>query len=60
MRVVAAPDKFRGTGSAQQVALAIAGAVSGLGGSTDMVPMADGGEGTLDVLGGPNRSTERK
>ncbi|HCV37051.1 MAG: glycerate kinase [Acidimicrobiales bacterium] len=57
MRVVAAPDKFRGTGSAQQVAGAIARAVSALGGSADMVPMADGGEGTLDVLGGPNRST---
>ncbi len=57
MRVVAAPDKFRGTGSAQQVADAIAGAVSALGGSTDKVPMADGGEGTLDVLGGPNRSS---
>ena len=57
MRVVAAPDKFRGTGSAQQVADAIAGAVSALGGSTDKVPMPDGGEGTLDVLGGPNRSS---
>jgi len=57
VRVVAAPDKFRGTGSAQQVACAIAGSVSALGGSTDMVPMADGGEGTLDALGGPNRSS---
>tara|TARA_B100000315_G_scaffold138979_2_gene128043 strand:- start:49242 stop:50237 length:996 start_codon:yes stop_codon:yes gene_type:complete len=57
VRVVAAPDKFRGTGSAQQVADAIEGAVSSLGGGTDKVPMADGGEGTLDVLGGPNRSS---
>ena len=57
MRVVAAPDKFRGTGSAVQVADAIARAVSRVGGVADRVPMADGGEGTLDVLGGPNRSS---
>ncbi len=53
VRVLAAPDKFRGTASAQEVAEAIA-AVSDW---CDRAPMADGGEGTLDALGGPNRSS---
>ncbi len=53
VRVLAAPDKFRGTASAQEIAEAIA-AVSA---SCDRAPMADGGEGTLDALGGPNRSS---
>lgn len=57
MRVVAAPDKFRGTASAAAVATAIARAVVDVGGSAVEVPMADGGEGTLEVLGGPNRTT---
>ena len=57
MRVVAAPDKFRATGSATQIAAAVARAVARHGGSTTVLPMADGGEGTLDVLGGPNRTT---
>ena len=53
--MVAAPDKFRGTATAGEVAAAIARAVEGLGHTCATVPMADGGEGTLDVLGGPNR-----
>ncbi|HIM85510.1 MAG TPA: glycerate kinase [Acidimicrobiia bacterium] len=57
MRVVAAPDKFRATGSATQIAAAVARAVARHGGSTTVLPMAEGGEGTLDVLGGPNRTT---
>ena len=55
MHVVAAPDKFRGTADAAAVAAAIARAVEQLGHTCAQVPMADGGEGTLDVLGGPNR-----
>lgn len=55
--VVAAPDKFRGTATAREVAGAIARAVTAAGHSCDEVPMADGGEGTLDALGGPNRTT---
>jgi len=55
MHVVAAPDKFRGTADAAEVAGAIARAVERLGHTCTQVPMADGGEGTLDVLGGPNR-----
>src|SRR5919112_3015360 len=57
MHVVAATDKFRGTASAAEVAAAVARAVKGGGGTCDECPMADGGEGTIDVLGGPNRRT---
>jgi glycerate kinase len=56
VHVVAAPDKFRGTATAAEVAAAVARAAEGLGHTCDQVPMADGGEGTLDVLGGPNRA----
>jgi glycerate kinase len=57
VRVVAAPDKFRGTATAREVAAAVARAVEDGGGSCLQVPLADGGEGTLDALGGPNRTT---
>lgn len=57
MRVVAAPDKLRGTASAIEVAAAIGRAARAAGWRCDEVPMADGGEGTLDALGGPNRMT---
>ena len=57
MHVVAAPDKFRGTASALQVATAIEKAVAEHGGTTIVLPMADGGEGTLEVLGGPNQTS---
>lgn len=57
MRIVAAPDKFRGTATAAQVAAAVAGAARPLGHEVDEVPVADGGEGTLDALGGPNRTS---
>ena len=57
MRVVALPDKFRGTATAAEVAAAVARAVEAVGGTCDEVPVADGGEGILDVLGGPNRTT---
>jgi glycerate kinase len=57
MHVVAATDKFRGTASAAEVVAAVARAVKAVGGTCDECPMADGGEGLLDVLGGPNRRT---
>jgi glycerate kinase len=56
-RVVAALDKFRGTATARQACAAVARAASLAGWTCDEVPLADGGEGTLDVLGGPNRTT---
>jgi glycerate 2-kinase len=55
--VVAAPDKYRGTATASEVAGAIARAATTAGWRCDQVPLADGGEGTLAVLGGANRET---
>lgn len=57
MRVVAAPDKFRGTATAREVAAAVGRAASAAGWDCDEVPLADGGEGTLDALGGANRTS---
>jgi glycerate 2-kinase len=55
VHVVAAPDKFRGTATARQAAAAIGRAAARHGAEWVGIPMADGGEGTLDALGGPNR-----
>lgn len=57
MRVVVCSDKFRGTASAREVGDAVAVAVERIGGECVVQPMADGGEGTLDAFGGPNRTT---
>ncbi len=56
-RVVAAPDKFRGTATASEVVEAIAVAALGAGWNTIKKPLADGGEGLLEALGGPNRKS---
>src|SRR5262245_13242047 len=48
---------MRGTATALEVAAAAGRAATGAGWDCDEVPVADGGEGTLDVLGGPNRTT---
>lgn len=52
MRVLVAPDKFRGTLTAAQAARAIAAGWrrERPGDQVDEAPMADGGEGTLDAL----------
>src|SRR3546814_19726829 len=57
MRLVAAPDKLRGTATAREVAAAMGRVARAAGWDCDEVPMADGGEGTLDALGGPTRTT---
>lgn len=49
-RVLIAPDSFKGTFSARQVAEAVAGGVRQAGLAVELCPIADGGEGTLDVL----------
>jgi glycerate kinase len=51
-KVVIAPDKFKGSLTAAQVAESMArGVIRAAPGSTiDLVPMADGGEGTVDAL----------
>ncbi|MEO8363402.1 MAG: glycerate kinase [Ilumatobacteraceae bacterium] len=56
MRVLAAADKFRGTATARQIAAAIGHACWEIGHDCVEQPIADGGEGTLDVLGGSNRT----
>lgn len=48
--VLIAPDSFKGTFSAQAVADAIAAGVRDGGGTAFAMPIADGGEGTLDAL----------
>jgi glycerate kinase len=55
--VVAAPDKFRGSASAAEVAAAIGSACWERHHDCLEIPMADGGEGLLDVLGGANRTS---
>jgi glycerate 2-kinase len=55
--LVAAPDKFRGTASAGEAASAMADAARAAGWSADEVPMSDGGEGLLLVLGGTPEAT---
>lgn len=52
MKVVVAPDKFAGTLSARAVAEALAEGWTSVRAADEMavVPMADGGEGTLDVV----------
>jgi glycerate kinase len=56
-KLLACPDKFRGTATAPQVAAAITRAARGAGWRSDEAPVADGGEGILDVLGGTRRTT---
>lgn len=55
--LVAAPDKFRDTAGAPEVAAAAARAARAAGWTADEAPMADGGEGTLDAVGGEVRHT---
>jgi len=57
MRVLAAVDKFRGSASGSEVASAIGHACWELGHDCVEFALADGGEGLLEVLGGPNRTT---
>jgi glycerate 2-kinase len=45
-----APDSFKGTFAADAVAEAIAGGIEEGGGAAVRCPVADGGEGTMDVL----------
>lgn len=48
--ILIAPDSFKGTFSARAVADAIAAGVLEAGGTAVALPIADGGEGTLDAL----------
>jgi glycerate 2-kinase len=62
VRILVAPDSFKGTLSAFEVAEAIARGVESAGAVADRCPLADGGEGTLDALApalGAQRVTAR-
>lgn len=56
-RLLAAPDSFKGTASAHDVAAAIGHAAWDADWDVTEVPMSDGGDGLLDVFGGPNRTS---
>lgn len=49
-RLLVAPDSFKGTFPATEVAAAIAAGVREGGGEADLCPVADGGEGTAEAL----------
>lgn len=53
--VIAAPDKFRGTAAASEVARAIRAAAERVGWRCIEVPLSDGGDGLLDVVDGERR-----
>lgn len=55
--MLVAPDKFKGTASASVAAAALASGLQALGHDVHEQPLADGGEGLLEVLGGANRTT---
>jgi glycerate kinase len=48
--VLVAPDSFKGTFSATEVAKTVADGLRSAGREADELPVADGGEGTMDVL----------
>jgi glycerate kinase len=48
--VLVAPDKFKGTFSAVEVALAVADGLARVGIESDVCRIADGGEGTLEIV----------
>jgi glycerate kinase len=52
LNVLVAPDSFKGTFSAAEVAAAVARGVRAGGREAVELPIADGGEGTMDALGG--------
>lgn len=55
--VLIAPDKFKGTLSGQAFCSVVEEIVTAHGMDATAVPLADGGDGTLDAFGGPNRET---
>ena len=49
-RVLVSPDSFKGTFSATEVARAIGRGLEHAGAFADLCPVADGGEGTMEIL----------
>ena len=62
MRVVVAPDKFKGSLSAPEAARAMARGVAAVvpRAEIDLAPMADGGEGTVEALVAATSGTSRE
>ena len=58
MRVLAAPTSLKGALSAVAAADALGDGLRAGGAEVGVQPVADGGDGTLDVLGGEPRATE--
>jgi glycerate kinase len=58
MKVLAAPTSLKGALSAVAAAEALADGLRAGGAEVDVQPVADGGDGTLEVLGGEPRVTE--
>jgi glycerate kinase len=58
MKVLAAPTSLKGALSAVEAADALAEGLRAGGADVDVCPVADGGDGTLDVLGGEPRVSE--
>ena len=52
MKILIAPDKFKGTLSAKQVCNIVGKAIAAISPDTEIIelPLADGGEGTIDAL----------
>ena len=57
MKILVAPDKFRGTATAAEMAQAIGDAGRTAGHRVTEVPLSDGGEGFLEAFGGANRTS---
>lgn len=51
MKVLVAPDSFKGTYGAEQVARELAAGLAAGGAQADLCPVADGGEGTAAIVG---------
>ncbi|WP_174412604.1 glycerate kinase, partial [Nocardia tenerifensis] len=49
MRVLVAPDKFKGSLTAAQVARWLAHGLAGVGVASRQLPLADGGDGSVDA-----------
>lgn len=56
-RAVVAFDKFRGSASATELVAAVAAELRSNGWQADEIPLGDGGEGSLEVLGGANKTS---
>ena len=55
--VLSAPDKWRGSATAPEIAASIGRVAERRGWTADAAPVSDGGEGFVDAVGGPNRTT---